>query len=69
MNDHLAKTEPEDPGGQLTIPIAAGENRISILFVSGRDRMLGSAVSALTLVILVFWFFTFNKPLRPAAVA
>jgi hypothetical protein len=67
VNDHVAKTPAEDPSGQLTIPIAAGENRVRIVFAGGKDRLLGTAISIFALLILVFWFITFNRPLRSSA--
>src|SRR6266700_5342794 len=67
VNGHAVKTETADPSGQMIVPVAAGENRVQIIFAGGRDRKVGIAIFMFALVILVVWFAIFKRPLRSAA--
>jgi len=67
VNGHAVKIETADPSGQMIVPVAAGENRVQIIFAGGRDRKVGIAIFMFALVILVVWFAIFKRPLRSAA--
>ena len=59
VNGRQFKTESTPDTGQMVVPIGAGENRIRIRFVDGRDHKLGLLVSgigfAVILLLLAIW--------------
>jgi hypothetical protein len=66
VNGQAVKTETADPSGQMIIPVAAGENRVQIIFVQGGDRILGIAISIFALAILLAWVVASRRFLRSA---
>jgi hypothetical protein len=59
VNGRKVKTESTPDTGQMVVPIGAGDNRVSIIFVDGWDRKLGLLLSvigfAAIAILLVVW--------------
>jgi hypothetical protein len=66
INGRAVKTETADPSGQMIVPLAAGENRVQIIFVQGQDRTAGIAISVFALAILLAWVVVSRRPQRSA---
>jgi hypothetical protein len=47
--------------GEMSIPLAAGENGVEVTFVEGWDRIVGVLISGLTLVTLLGWHIHTKK--------
>lgn len=60
VNNHEVRTQSTKNTGQMIVPVAAGENRIQIRFVEGWDRLVGGAISALALLIIIVWSVRFR---------
>ena len=57
VNGNIVKTETTTPQGQMVVPVAAGEHRVQVDFIMGRDRQVGLVISACALAFLLLWFF------------
>ena len=59
VNGKLVETQTSDVTGLMIIPVTVGENDVRIAFVRTPDRTLGSALSLLTVIVLVvLWIKT-----------
>jgi hypothetical protein len=67
VNGSAVSTRTITPSGQMVVPIPAGESRVDIDFVEGRDRMLGTVISCVTLLTIVTWATFTRRGLRPVA--
>ena len=56
VNGRAVRTDTISNTGQIVVPVAAGENRVQVTFVEGWDRLVGAAVSALAMLIVILWF-------------
>ncbi len=54
VNGHAAVTETAQTTGQLIVPVAAGESHVQITFVEGWDRTVGSGITIVALVLVIF---------------
>jgi 6-pyruvoyl-tetrahydropterin synthase related domain len=61
VNGREVQTRTAMPAGQMLVPIEAGKNRIQIVFVKGRDQVLGWIVSAGALTAVLIWFLLSRK--------
>jgi len=65
VNGHSIPTSVRKSTGQILIPVQAGLNRVQIRFVRTWDRTAGAWISAVTFVVVLFWFL---RPPRRAPV-
>jgi hypothetical protein len=56
VNGRAVRTETTSNTGQMVVPVAAGENRVQVRFVEGRDRLVGAAISLFAMLVVIFWF-------------
>ena len=56
VNGHSIPTSVRKSTGQILIPVQAGLNRVQIRFVRTWDRTAGAWISAVTFVVVLFWF-------------
>ena len=62
VNGRQIKTESTPDTGQMVVPIAAGENRVRIIFVDGWDRKLGLLLSGIGFALIALLFVIWMKP-------
>jgi hypothetical protein len=63
VNDSEVSSGTDDDTGQMTIPVAAGQNEVSITFAKTWDRKVGMLISAFTLLLVfIFSASRFRKP-------
>lgn len=55
VNGQAVRTQSTKNTGQMIVPVARGENRISITFVEGWDRLLGAGMVFLALLATIVW--------------
>lgn len=59
VNGHRITAESQETTGQMIIPVAAGENRVRVVFVRTWDRRLGGIVSLIALTVIlalaIYW--------------
>jgi hypothetical protein len=68
VNGHPVNPQSTTPGGQLLIPVAAGESQIQIRFIAGNDRRIGIVISVCALALIIVWFALLRRsPLRASA--
>ena len=56
VNGRTVRTESTSNTGQMVVPVAAGNNHVQVTFVEGWDRLVGAAISALAMLIVIFFF-------------
>jgi hypothetical protein len=68
VNGQAVVTSTQDVTGQILIPVAAGENRVRIVFTRTWDRTLGGLISVVTALSLgVFVALRRKRPISNAA--
>jgi hypothetical protein len=67
VNGRYTKTATPNPGGQMIVPVAAGDSLVSIKFVQHWDRKLGAIISLVTVSLLGMLSIQANRRLPSSA--
>ena len=64
VNGRQIAPETRKRMGLILVPVAAGENRVQIMFVEGGDRTAGAATTMVAVALVILWARK-TKPLSP----